>query len=80
MKGGSVAQAVRRSPLTAVIPVRVSVTPCEFRGERNGVWVGFLWVSPVFLCHKFESTFFSHIMSFISFHFISSAPVMERQA
>ena len=38
---GLVAQAVRHSPPTAGSRVRVSLTPCGFRGGRNGVWVGF---------------------------------------
>ena len=46
--------------------VRISVTPCGFRGGRNGVWVGF---SPIFPYHKFHSTISPHLS--ISFHFIS---------
>ena len=44
------------------------VTPCGFRGGRNGVWVGFL---RDFSCHKFHSTISphsSHPCRFISFH------------
>ena len=58
--------------------VRVSVPPCGFRGGRNGVWVGFSRVSPVFLYHKFHSTTSPH--SSHPFRFISSALVMVRQA
>ena len=39
--------------------VRVSVTPCGFRGGRNGIWVGF---SRGFYCFSLPQ---------ISFHFIS---------
>ena len=46
-----------------------SVSLCGFNGGRNGVWVGFSWVSPVFSCHKFHSTISSH--SPLSFRFIS---------
>ena len=70
------AQAVRRSSLTAAgSRVRVSVTPYEFRGGRNGVWVGFFGVPPVFPRHKFHSTISPHSFSFISF-----ASMMVRQA
>ena len=58
--------------------VRISVTPCGFRGGRNGVWVGFLGVSPVFPYHKFHSTISPH--SSHTFSFISSTLVMMRQA
>ena len=77
---GLVAQAVRRSPPTAALGSRgrVSVTPCGFRGGRNGVWVGFSRVSPVFPYHKFHSTISPH--SSHPFRFISSALVMVRQA
>ena len=40
---------------------------------RNGVWVGFLGVFPVFLCHKFHYTISSHTsnsFSFISFYML----------
>ena len=44
--------------------VRVSVTTCGFRGERNWVWVGFT--------RGFSRLLrFSTLISFISFHFIS---------
>ena len=56
--------------------VRVSVTPCRFRGGRNGVWVGFCRVSPVFPCHKFDSTIFLH--SLLTFNYTRS--LMVRQA
>ena len=58
--------------------LRVSVPPCGFRGGRNGVWVGFHGVSPVFPYHKFHSIISppsSH-----AFRFISSAHAMVRQA
>ena len=58
--------------------VHVSVTLCGFRGGRNGVWVGFSGVSPVFPYHKFHSTISprpSH-----PFRSITSALVMVRQA
>ena len=58
--------------------VRVSVTPCGFRGGRNGFWVGFRGVSPVFPYHKFHSTISPH--SSHPFRSISSALVMVRQA
>ena len=58
--------------------VRVSVPPCGFRGGRNGVWVAFHGVSPVFPYHKFHSTISPH--SSRPFRFISSALVMMRQA
>ena len=48
--------------------VRVSVTPCGFRDGRNGVWVGFSRVTPLFPYHKFHSTISPH--SSISFNFI----------
>ena len=49
--------------------LRVSVTPYGIRGGRYGISVGFYRVSPVFPCHKFQSTISP--FSFISFHFIS---------
>ena len=58
--------------------VRVSVTPCGFRGVRSGVWVVFIGVSPGFPCHKFHSSISPH--SSHSFSFISSALVMVCQA
>ena len=58
--GGNVAQAVSRSPPTARVPSRVSVTPCGFPGGRNGVLVGFLGVSPIFPYYKFYSTVSPH--------------------
>ena len=51
--------------------VRVSVPLCGFRGGRNGVWVGFLGISPVFPYHKFHSTISPTLISSISFHIIS---------
>ena len=72
-----------RKPLGARLPllgsrVRVSVTPCGFRGRRNGVWADFSRVSPVFPYHQFHSTISPH--SFHPFRLISSALVMVRQA
>ena len=55
--------------------VRVSVTPCGFRGGRNGVWVGFLWG---FSCFPLPQISFHHFSTLISS--ISSALVMVRQA
>ena len=57
--------------------VRVSVTPYGFRDRRNGVWVGFSWISPVSPATNFIPPFLTLIS--ISFHFISSVPVMVRQ-
>ena len=51
--------------------VRVSVTPCGFRGGRNGVWVRF---SRGFFCFPLLQTSFHHFSTLISsipFHFIS---------
>ena len=69
--GGLVAQAIRRLPQTVALGsrVRVSVTSCGFRGGRNGIWVGFLGVSPVFPNQKFHSIISPH--SSRPFRFIS---------
>ena len=51
--------------------VRFSVTPCGFRGGRNGVWVGF---SRGFSCFPLPQILFHHFSTLISsilFHFIS---------
>ena len=71
-RGGLVAQAVRRSPPTAALGsrVRVSVTPCGFRGGRNGVWVGFSWGFSRFPLPEISFHHFSTLISSISFHFI----------
>ena len=72
---GSMAQAVRRSPPTARIP---SSRLC--RDGRKGVWIGF---SPGFFHFPLPQVSFrdlSTFMSFVSFHFTSSAPVMVHQA
>ena len=59
--------------------VRVSVTPCGFRGGRNGVWVGFSRGFSHFpLPQIFHSTISPH--SSHPFRFISSALVMVHQA
>ena len=68
MVSDKLARAVRHSPSTAVVS-RVSVTRRVFRGGRNGIWVAFLGVSPVFPYHKFHFTISSH--SFHLFRFIS---------
>ena len=60
--------------------VRVSITPCAFRGGRNGVWVGFSRGFTHFPLPKISLYHLSALISFISFHFISSAPVMVLQA
>ena len=60
--------------------VRVSVPLCGFRGGRNGVWVGFSWGFSRFPLPQISFHHFSTLISSISFHFISSALVMVRQA
>ena len=72
------AQAVRRSSPIAGVEFTSRSLDMGFRSGRNGVWVGFLQISPVFPCHKFHSTISPH--SSHSFHFISSVPVKVRQA
>ena len=59
--------------------VRVSVPPCGFCGGRNEVWVGFSRGFSRFPLPQISFHHFSTLISFISFHFISSAPVMVRQ-
>ena len=59
--------------------VRVSVTPCLFRGGRNGVWVGFSWRFFRFSLPKCSFHHFSTVITFMSFHFISSSTVMVHQ-
>ena len=51
------AQAVSRSPSTAALGsrVRVSVTPCGFRGGQIGVWVDFLGGFSRFPAKNFHS-------------------------
>ena len=51
--------------------VRVSVTPCRFRGGRNGVWVGFSRGFSRFPLPQISFHHFSTLISSISFHFIS---------
>ena len=61
--------------------VRISVTPCEFHGGRNGVWVVFFRFPPFSPVTNFISLFLhTHLVNFVSFHFISSTPVMVCQA
>ena len=50
--------------------VRVSVTPCGFRGGRNGVWVGFSRGFSRFPLPQISFHHFSIPISSISFHFI----------
>ena len=51
-----------------VFRVRVSITPCGFRGERNGVLVGFLPFSPATnFIPPFPHTLLIH---FVSYNFI----------
>ena len=51
--------------------VRVSVTPCGFRGGRNGIWVGFSQGFSHFPLPAISFLHFSTLISYISFHFIS---------
>ena len=60
--------------------VCVSVTPCGFRGGRNGVWVGFSQGFSRFPLPQISFHHFSTLISSSLFHFISSALVMVRQA
>ena len=67
--------------LNALLPplgcgVRVSVFPCEFRGERSGAWIGYCWRFPRFPLPQISFHHFYTLLSFISFHLISSAPAM----
>ena len=58
---------------------RATHAQCRFRGVRNGIWVDFLRVSPIFpTTNAFYH--FSTLVSFILFHLISSAPVIVRRA
>ena len=50
--------------------VRVSFTPCGFRGGRNGVWVGFSRGFSRFPLPQISFHHFSTLISSISFHFI----------
>ena len=58
--------------------VRVSVTPCGFHSEWNGVWVGFSRDFTRFLLPQISFHHFSHTP--YSFRFISSALMKLRQA
>ena len=77
--------ALLRKRLGARLPpvgsrVRISVPSWKFRDGRNGVWVGF---SRGFSCFPQPQILFHHFFTLIlsiSFHFISSAPAMARQA
>ena len=50
--------------------VRISVTPCEFRGGRNGIWVGFSRGFSRFPLPQISFHHFSTLISSIWFHFI----------
>ena len=50
--------------------VRVSVSPCGFRGGRNGVWVGFSRGFSRFPLPQISFHHVSILVSSISFHFI----------
>ena len=60
---------VRLPPLGS--RVRVSVTPCGFRGGRNGVWVGYSRGVSRFPLPQISFHHFSTLISSISFHFIN---------
>ena len=49
----------------------ISVTPCGFRGGRNGVWVGFSRGFSRFPLPQISFHHFSTLISSISFHIIS---------
>ena len=75
-------EASWRKRLDARLPplgsrVRVSVTPCGFRGERNGILLGF---SRGFPLSQISFHHFYTLISSILFHFISSVPAMMRRA
>ena len=64
-----------RKRLAARLPplgsrVRVSVTPCGFRGGRNEVWVGFSRCFSRFSLQQISVHHFSTLISPISFHFV----------
>ena len=74
-----------RKRLVARLPppgfrVRVSVSPCGYRGGRNGVWVGFFRGFSRFPLPQISFNHFSILILLISFHFSSSATVMMRSA
>ena len=76
----SVAEWLEHWPSTAWVPSSCLVTSYGFRGGRNWVRVGF---SRSFSCFSLPQISFRHLsilMLFISFHFISSSPVLMRQA
>ena len=69
--GDSMAQAVKCLSPTAGVHCLHLGTPWGFCGGRNGAWVDFFMVSPIFPCHKFHSTISpgsSHPFRFIAFH------------
>ena len=66
-----VVSALRCSSVSQFLLIRVSVTPCGFRGGRNGVWVGFLRGFSRFPLPQISFHHFSTLISSISFHFIS---------
>ena len=69
--GGSVARGIVDGRLGS--RVRVSVTPCGFRGGWNVVWVRFSGVPPVSSTTNFLPPFLhTQLFHFVSFHFIRS--------
>ena len=54
----------------------VSITPCQFRGGRNGVCVGFSGFLAFFPCHKFNFNISPHSSHSFLFHFIS--PILRQ--
>ena len=66
-------QAPWRKRLDARLPalrsrVRVSVTPCGFRGQRSWVWIAFPPGFSSFVLPQISFHHFSTLISFISFH------------
>ena len=68
--GGLVAQAVRRSPLTAGVPSsRLGPSMWVSWWTKRGLGRFFHGVPPVFPYHKFHSTILhTHLIHFVSFH------------
>ena len=60
--------------------IRVSFTPFGFRGGQNRAWVDFSQTSFSFSLPQIWFHYFFTLILFILFHFLSSAPVMLRQA
>ena len=80
-ESGLMAQVVSLLPPTAaVLSLHLAVTPCGFHSGQYEVWVGFSWGFSHFLLPQISFHNFSTPISSISFHFISSAPVMVQQA